>query len=173
MSTQYSIDKAVASFFESNTTATRQECDAFAFARGAQPVSAVTPVQLPSIFSGVGMVPLVLTHGDHCEMNILVDPEDGNIMGIVDWAEARTLPFGFTLYGFENSAIRSFRFLFRFRNRTFLHPIASHSVAERGSIRYSVTVNISRFHREARGSIPRTGEHFCRFSIEFLVLVLD
>ena len=25
------------------------------------------------------------------------------------------------------------------------------------TIRYSVTVNISRFHREARGSIPRTG----------------
>ena len=28
-------------------------------------------------------------------------------------------------------------------------------------VRYSVTVNISRFHREARGSIPRTGVIFC------------
>lgn len=35
-------------------------------------------------------------------MNILVNPETGNITGIVDWAESRILPFGFALYGLEN-----------------------------------------------------------------------
>ncbi|EEP80171.1 predicted protein [Uncinocarpus reesii 1704] len=33
--------------------------------------------------------PQVLTHGDLCEMNILVMPETGQISGIVDWADAR------------------------------------------------------------------------------------
>lgn len=51
-------------------------------------------------------------------------------------------------------------FLLRFQNATHFHPIASHIVAESSFIRYSVTVNISRFHREARGSIPRTGDLF-------------
>ncbi|KAI0965336.1 hypothetical protein F4678DRAFT_453133, partial [Xylaria arbuscula] len=35
-------------------------------------------------------------------MNILIHPETGSITGIIDWAEARTLPFGFSLWGFEN-----------------------------------------------------------------------
>ncbi len=35
--------------------------------------------------------------------------------------------------------------------------LPSHNVADNADVRYSVTVNISRFHREARGSIPRTG----------------
>lgn len=35
-------------------------------------------------------------------MNVLTNPETGNITGIVDWAEARILPFGFALYGLEN-----------------------------------------------------------------------
>lgn len=35
-------------------------------------------------------------------MNVLIDPETGSITGIVDWAEARILPFGFSLWGFEN-----------------------------------------------------------------------
>ncbi|KAK6213599.1 hypothetical protein QIS74_09601 [Colletotrichum tabaci] len=54
---------------------------------------------LPSLFSGA--LPFVLSHGDLCEMNILVNPETGNITGIVDWAEAAVLPFGFSLWGFE------------------------------------------------------------------------
>ena len=55
---------------------------------------------LSSLFSGA--LPFALSHGDLCEMNILVDSETGNITGIVDWAEARILPFGFSLWGFEN-----------------------------------------------------------------------
>ncbi|KAJ4315798.1 hypothetical protein N0V84_008202 [Fusarium piperis] len=55
---------------------------------------------LPSLFSGA--LPFVLSHGDLCEMNILINSETGNITGIVDWAEARILPFGLSLWGFEN-----------------------------------------------------------------------
>jgi hypothetical protein len=35
-------------------------------------------------------------------MNILIDSKTGNITGIVDWAEAGILPFGFSLWGLEN-----------------------------------------------------------------------
>ncbi|KAF5682603.1 kinase-like domain-containing protein [Fusarium circinatum] len=56
--------------------------------------------KLPSVFSGA--LPFVLSHGDLCEMNLLISPETGHISGIVDWAEARILPFGFSLWGFEN-----------------------------------------------------------------------
>jgi len=35
-------------------------------------------------------------------MNIFVDPNTGHITGIIDWAEARILPFGISLWGFEN-----------------------------------------------------------------------
>ncbi|KAJ5611818.1 hypothetical protein N7528_008923 [Penicillium herquei] len=55
--------------------------------------------ELPSLFSKA--LPFVLSHGDLNVMNILVDPETGNITGIVDWAESRILPFGFALYGLE------------------------------------------------------------------------
>ncbi|KAI1114263.1 hypothetical protein F5Y14DRAFT_461770 [Nemania sp. NC0429] len=54
----------------------------------------------PLLFSKA--LPLVLTHQDLCEMNILIDPETGRITGIIDWADARILPFGFSLWGFEN-----------------------------------------------------------------------
>ncbi|KAI1428892.1 hypothetical protein F5Y12DRAFT_730453 [Xylaria sp. FL1777] len=56
--------------------------------------------ELPLLFSET--FPLVLSHQDLCEMNILIHPETGSITGIVDWAEARILPFGFSLWGFEN-----------------------------------------------------------------------
>ncbi|GAB0137434.1 hypothetical protein EsDP_00005698 [Epichloe bromicola] len=55
---------------------------------------------LPALFSGA--FPFVLSHGDLCEMNMLISPETGNITGIVDWAEARILPFGFSIWGLEN-----------------------------------------------------------------------
>lgn len=55
---------------------------------------------LSSLFSGA--VPFVLNHGDLCEMNLLINSETGDITGIVDWAEARILPFGFSLWGLEN-----------------------------------------------------------------------
>ncbi|KAF1966825.1 hypothetical protein BU23DRAFT_517258 [Bimuria novae-zelandiae CBS 107.79] len=46
--------------------------------------------------------PAVLTHGDLCEMNFLVDPETGHLTGVIDWAEAGILPFGCALWGLEN-----------------------------------------------------------------------
>lgn len=36
-------------------------------------------------------------------MNIFVDPDTGHITGIIDWAEAKILPFGVSLWGFENT----------------------------------------------------------------------
>lgn len=56
--------------------------------------------ELPSLFSKA--LPFVLSHGDLNVMNLLVNPQTGNILGIVDWAESRILPFGFALYGLEN-----------------------------------------------------------------------
>ena len=46
--------------------------------------------------------PQVLTHGDLNPLNILISPTSGCITGIIDWAEARVLPFGLALYGLEN-----------------------------------------------------------------------
>lgn len=54
---------------------------------------------LPAVFS---KLPHVVTHGDLCELNILIDSITGNITGIVDWAEVRVLPFGFALWALEN-----------------------------------------------------------------------
>lgn len=36
-------------------------------------------------------------------MNILVDPCNGNITGVVDWPGASIQPFGFALYALENA----------------------------------------------------------------------
>ncbi len=41
--------------------------------------------------------PGVLTHGDLSEMNFLVNPETGHLTGVIDWAEAEILPFGYAL----------------------------------------------------------------------------
>ncbi|KAF1986149.1 hypothetical protein K402DRAFT_421368 [Aulographum hederae CBS 113979] len=46
--------------------------------------------------------PSVLTHGDLCEMNFLVDPQSGHLTGVIDWAEAEILPFGCALWGLKN-----------------------------------------------------------------------
>ncbi|KAF2753266.1 hypothetical protein EJ05DRAFT_514765 [Pseudovirgaria hyperparasitica] len=46
--------------------------------------------------------PLVLTHDDLCEMNILVDSATGNLTGVIDWANASIQPFGLALWGVEN-----------------------------------------------------------------------
>lgn len=54
---------------------------------------------LDSIFKNL---PMVLTHGDLCEMNFLVDENSGHLTGVIDWAEAEILPFGFNLWGVEN-----------------------------------------------------------------------
>jgi serine/threonine protein kinase len=46
-------------------------------------------------------LPMVLAHGDIVPSNILLDPIDGHLFGLVDWAEAEMLPFGICLYGLE------------------------------------------------------------------------
>ena len=44
---------------------------------------------------------MVLAHGDIVPSNILLDPTDGHLFGLVDWTEAELLPFGICLYGLE------------------------------------------------------------------------
>ncbi|KAJ5783166.1 hypothetical protein N7457_004940 [Penicillium paradoxum] len=56
--------------------------------------------ELPVIF--IPGYPLTLTHTDLCEMNIVVNPQAGGINGVIDWAEAKVLPFGMSLWGFRN-----------------------------------------------------------------------
>ncbi|CEJ94735.1 hypothetical protein VHEMI10251 [[Torrubiella] hemipterigena] len=63
----------------------------------------------PSLFSVIPRfrtifsdLPLVVTHGDLCGLNILINETSGHITGIIDWAEMRILPFGFALWGLEN-----------------------------------------------------------------------
>lgn len=60
------------------------------------PVVAHVRENMDGLFSG--NYPIVLTHGDLSEMNMLVDPDGGALTGVVDWAEASLLPFGFSLY---------------------------------------------------------------------------
>ncbi|KAK4227128.1 hypothetical protein QBC38DRAFT_199497 [Podospora fimiseda] len=55
---------------------------------------------LPALIDG--NYPLILTHSDLNEMNILVNLDTGEITGVIDWADASILPFGFTLYALEN-----------------------------------------------------------------------
>lgn len=66
--------------------------------RFSQPLLSLESQLLP-VFS---KLPHVVTHGDLCELNILVDPRTGHITGVVDWAEVRVLPFGFALWAVEN-----------------------------------------------------------------------
>ena len=63
----------------------------------------VTKVQatLPALINGC--YPVVLTHSDLNEMNILVDHDSGKITGVVDWPDTSILPFGFALYALENT----------------------------------------------------------------------
>jgi hypothetical protein len=46
-------------------------------------------------------LPWVLTHGDIVAANIMVEPSNGGLTGLVDWAEAERLPFGICFYGLE------------------------------------------------------------------------
>lgn len=56
---------------------------------------------LPALLDG--QYPIVLTHSDLNEIDILVNPDSGEITGVVDWPGASFLPFGFTLYVLENA----------------------------------------------------------------------
>ncbi|TKA67342.1 hypothetical protein B0A49_08756 [Cryomyces minteri] len=47
-------------------------------------------------------LPVVLSHGDVVPSNIMVDEATGRLRGLVDWAEAEYLPFGFCLYGLDH-----------------------------------------------------------------------
>ncbi|KAF2229749.1 hypothetical protein EV356DRAFT_555489, partial [Viridothelium virens] len=46
--------------------------------------------------------PLTLSHEDLTEMNVLINPSTGHLTGIVDWNNARIVPFGLGLYGVES-----------------------------------------------------------------------
>ncbi|EGP84159.1 uncharacterized protein MYCGRDRAFT_48997 [Zymoseptoria tritici IPO323] len=60
--------------------------------------SVLTAVQA----GGLNILPIVLTHGDLLPSNILVNPDDWRVSGIVDWAEGEWLPFGIGLWGVEH-----------------------------------------------------------------------
>jgi hypothetical protein len=78
--------------------------------------------ELPALFSGA--LPFVLNHGDLCEMKLLVNSTTGNITGIVDWAEARVLPFGFSLWALETilGCMNSKGWRYYDNRREFEHP---------------------------------------------------
>lgn len=90
-----------------NKSTISAECYArFEYLAGTLPerfLPAVIEVQaaLPALLNE--SYPAVLTHSDLNEMNILVDPSTGEVTGVVDWAGASILPFGFTLYALENA----------------------------------------------------------------------
>lgn len=44
---------------------------------------------------------MVLAHKDFGDSNMLVDPETCNLLGVIDWAEARVEPFGVNLHAVE------------------------------------------------------------------------
>ncbi|ORY69775.1 uncharacterized protein BCR38DRAFT_332638 [Pseudomassariella vexata] len=46
-------------------------------------------------------MPWIVSHGDFIPANVLVCPESGKLLGLLDWAEAEYLPFGISLYGLE------------------------------------------------------------------------
>ncbi|KAK0628546.1 hypothetical protein B0T17DRAFT_523014 [Bombardia bombarda] len=91
-----------------NMSAIMAECYArfWALARALPPRfrPAVAEVQdaLVALLDPSSRYPLVLTHSDLKAMNMLVDPESGNITGVADWASASILPFGFGLYALAN-----------------------------------------------------------------------
>ncbi|KAI1377176.1 hypothetical protein F4677DRAFT_48241 [Hypoxylon crocopeplum] len=116
LSTVYSLASFFAQSWQRGTpddsrfvdmSAISTECYArFEYLAGVLPerfLPAVTEVQtaLPALLDGC--YPVVLTHSDLNEMNILVDLCSGKITGVVDWPGASIQPFGFTLYALENA----------------------------------------------------------------------
>ncbi|KAK3291611.1 uncharacterized protein B0H64DRAFT_366987 [Chaetomium fimeti] len=80
-------------------------CSSFDYLRRNLPSrfqNTITQVRdsLPALFSRE--YPWVPTHGDLSERNILANPATGEITGIIDWAEAGILPFGFALYALDS-----------------------------------------------------------------------
>ncbi|KAJ8119814.1 hypothetical protein ONZ43_g3318 [Nemania bipapillata] len=51
--------------------------------------------------SEIEALPWVFTHGDFLAANVMVDPQTGELSGLLDWAEAEWLPFGIGMYGLE------------------------------------------------------------------------
>ncbi|KAK6950051.1 hypothetical protein Daesc_008374 [Daldinia eschscholtzii] len=46
-------------------------------------------------------LPWTLSHGDFLPSNVMVDPKSGELLGLLDWAEAEYLPFGVGMYGLQ------------------------------------------------------------------------
>ncbi|KAL8354334.1 hypothetical protein RB601_003951 [Gaeumannomyces tritici] len=57
------------------------------------PIIRATIKSLPKILN----LPMVLTHGDFFESNIIVDESSYHLAGVIDWAEAEITPFGVNL----------------------------------------------------------------------------
>lgn len=97
MATYYNLDNTIDLLFESNCHVTRQECDDFArYCVGGQ----VNPVPIQGAFSYIS------TAGPNdskiIQFRIQKSTFKLDIMGIVDRAKARIIPFGLSLSGFEN-----------------------------------------------------------------------
>jgi aminoglycoside phosphotransferase (APT) family kinase protein len=59
--------------------------------------------------------PPVLTHGDICEMNFLVNPDDGHLTGVIYWAEAEILPFWCDLWAWRTFWVHGYAWMALFR----------------------------------------------------------
>ncbi|KAJ2891598.1 Protein kinase-like domain protein [Zalerion maritima] len=64
------------------------------------PAVARARVDLPQLFEP--SYPFTLNHTDLSETNFLVNRNDGTVTGVIDWDNARVLPFGTSLWGVEN-----------------------------------------------------------------------
>ena len=59
-------------------------------------------IQIAVRRGGLELLPDILTHGDLIPSNLLVNEECWRIRGVIDWAEAEYLAFGFALYGLDH-----------------------------------------------------------------------
>ncbi|KAK4190462.1 hypothetical protein QBC35DRAFT_542047 [Podospora australis] len=78
----------------------KEECD-----RRLEYLSQTLPARLQPFVTEIQTTfsyPIVLTHADLNETNTLLSPSTGSLSGILDWAGASFLPFGFSLYALEN-----------------------------------------------------------------------
>lgn len=67
--------------------------------RQMEPRFAQKAAELSSKLHLLDRLPLVLTHIDFAEVNIMVDPSDGHLTGVLDFDGARVEAFGMCLFG--------------------------------------------------------------------------
>lgn len=71
--------------------------------RQMEPRFAQKAAELTSKLHLLDRLPLVLTHIDFAEVNIMVDPSDGHLTGVLDFDGARVEAFGMCLFGVYES----------------------------------------------------------------------